>query len=129
MRQRAVPPAATGLKIMIVDDNVDAAAMLALLLRGRGHQTAVRHNAESLWMVPDLASFDVFLLDIGLPGMDGVTLARSLRMDPALAHKRIIAITGGGHTDFGTALQAGFDEYLHKPVHLDVLISLFETPA
>lgn len=128
MKQHATPPAATGLKIMIVDDNVDAAKMLDLLLQARGHRTAVRYNAESLWMVPDLASFDIFLLDIGLPGMDGVTLARSLRNDPDLAHKRIIAITGGGHTDFGTALQAGFDEYLNKPVHMDVLISLFEAP-
>jgi CheY-like chemotaxis protein len=129
MKQRAVPPATTGQHIMIVDDNVDAATMLEMLLQARGHRTAVRHNAESLWMVPDLASFDVFLLDIGLPGMDGVTLARSLRNDPALARKRIIAITGGGYTDFGTALQAGFDEYLHKPVTTDILISLLESPA
>lgn len=71
------------LRILIVDDNVDAAAMLALLLEFHGHQVAIEHDPWLALQRATSQSFDTFLLDIGLPGIDGTELARRLRVMPA----------------------------------------------
>jgi PAS domain S-box-containing protein len=114
------------LRVMVVDDNVDAAAMLALVLEFKGHQVTVEHDPRPALQRATAEAFDVFLLDIGLPGMDGTELARRLRTMPAARKAMMVAITGyGQHFDRKNALKAGFDYYFVKPVEpsklLDVL--------
>ena len=116
---------AGSLRIMVVDDNVDAAAMLALLLESNAHQVTVEHDP---WLALQRATsepFDTFLLDIGLPRMDGKELARRLRATPAGRTSLMVAITGyGRHFDRNNALEAGFDHYFVKPVESSKLLAL-----
>jgi signal transduction histidine kinase/ActR/RegA family two-component response regulator len=122
------PPAASadgfqGLKLMLVDDNEDAAMTLGLLLEAVGHAVMVVHDPlEALARVAD-ERFDVFLLDIGLPGMSGVELARRLRKLPGTEGAALMAITGyGQQSDRHDADEAGFDRYFVKPVDAEELI-------
>jgi signal transduction histidine kinase len=115
-------------RIMIVDDNVDAAQTLALFLQACGHQCSVAHTGEQALASTGQTQPDVFILDIGLPGMDGKQLARSLRADPATANATLLALSGYAQShDRQTALAAGFDHYLVKPVDVDQLLSLLQT--
>ena len=109
-------------RILIVDDNVDAAESLAMLLRLDGHETAtVFSGAEALRAVEELKAELVFL-DIGLPGMDGYEVARRLRMSQSIECPRLIALTGYGQAaDRDRALAAGFAAHLTKPVDLQLL--------
>jgi CheY-like chemotaxis protein len=110
-------PQAGSLRIMVVDDNVDAAAMLALLLEFYGHQVTVEHDPQRALQRAALEPFDTFLLDIGLPGMDGTELARRLRGMPVSRKALMVAITGYGQQfDRKNALKAGFDHYFVKPI-------------
>lgn len=112
--------AARRLRILVVDDNVDAAALLAMLLEAAGHEVAVEHGSHAA--IARAAAFapDVCLLDIGLPDMDGNALARHLRAQPATAGALLIAVTGYGQdSDRQRSLEAGFDHHLVKP--LDIL--------
>jgi PAS domain S-box-containing protein len=104
-------------RILIVDDNVDAADSLALLLQLDGHEThAVYTSSEALQAAPTFKP-DVMLLDIGLPEMDGYEVARQLRLLPGLEQLRLIALTGYGQAeDQARAKAAGFDDHLMKPV-------------
>ena len=117
--------AGRSLSIMIVDDNVDAARSLANLLEAFGHAVLVRNNAfEALEAVAE-ARPDVFILDIGLPGMDGYELARRLRAQADLAGSTLIALTGYGQaSDRDSAMAAGFDHHFVKPVTIDRLIAV-----
>jgi signal transduction histidine kinase/ActR/RegA family two-component response regulator len=113
-------------RVLVVDDNEDAAEMLAEALRWLGHEVAVANDgASALGMV---ASFrpDVALLDIGLPGIDGYELARALRarLSPA---PRLLALSGYGQDrDRVQSREAGFDVHLVKPVDLEVLATLLD---
>jgi len=108
---------AASLRIMVVDDNVDAAAMLAMLLEIDGHQVAVEHHPLPALEHARAAPPHVCLLDIGLPDMDGNELAQRLRSQPETAHSLLVAITGYGQdTDRACAMDAGFDHYLVKPI-------------
>lgn len=113
------------LRILVVDDNVDAAAMLAMLLEASGHHVLVEHDAQkSLELAKDEAP-QVCLLDIGLPEMDGKELARRLRAQPETARAVLIAVTGyGQESDRREMLDAGFDHHLVKPVDTGMLASL-----
>jgi CheY-like chemotaxis protein len=110
-------------RILIVDDNEDAANALAMLLQLEGHEVRTApHGDAALAMleayVPELA-----LLDIGLPGMDGYQLARALRAHPRSRHTRLVALTGYGlENDRRQAMEAGFDQHLIKPVDLELLL-------
>jgi signal transduction histidine kinase len=106
-------------RVLIVDDNTDAANALAMLLEVGGHKTEVAFSArEALERLPSFQP-DVALLDIGLPEMDGYELARRLRANPKLKSMRLVAITGYGQTeDRHKARQAGFDDHLVKPADL-----------
>ncbi|NNG22321.1 hybrid sensor histidine kinase/response regulator [Telluria aromaticivorans] len=110
------------LRIAVVDDNEDAAAMLAMYLESCGHKVAISPSAQhALERLPEFRP-DVCLLDIGLPGMNGFELARSLRADPATAGATLIAITGyAQEQDRQDAISAGFDDLFAKPVDLDFL--------
>ena len=119
------PAAAGGLKIMVVDDNVDAAGMLAMLLEVSGHTVLVEHGPLRALAQAPQARPDVFLLDIGLPDMDGIELARRLRAQPETAHSVLIAVSGyGQEQDRREALAAGFSEHLVKPVDFARLAGL-----
>jgi CheY-like chemotaxis protein len=104
-------------RILIVDDNVDAANMLALYLEACGHEIMVLHQAEHALAVAGAERFDVFLLDIGLPGLDGNQLARRLRNMELARDALLIAITGyGQQADQDRSFAAGFDLFFVKPV-------------
>jgi PAS domain S-box-containing protein len=124
--QAQLPTAiATPLELMVVDDNGDAAESLAALLQAVGHRVRVEADgkaalASALDQVPD-----VFILDIGLPGIDGYELARRLRARADTAQCRLIALSGYGQAqDLEMSAQAGFDIHLVKPVDAQRLLAL-----
>ncbi|MFN2546020.1 MAG: CHASE domain-containing protein [Myxococcales bacterium] len=109
-------------RVLVVDDNVDAALTLAEAVRLDGHDVRVSHDGDAA--LKDAASFapEVVLLDIGLPGMDGYEVVARLRRMPELKRTLMVALTGfGQESDRVRALAAGFDEHLVKPVDLDVV--------
>jgi PAS domain S-box-containing protein len=112
----AAHPAPRALRLLVVEDNPDAAGVLAELLRAEGHDVAVAEDAEAALRRADLAAIDAFILDIGLPGMDGYSLARHLRADPDTAHATLIALTGYGQpSDRAQSHAAGFNRHFVKP--------------
>ena len=111
-------------KILVVDDNRDAAESVAMLLRLRGHEVTVAYEAESALEIAAVASPSVVLLDIGLPETDGYELCRRLRQN-GMAHSRIIAMTGyGQERDRVLSREAGFDAHTVKPVVIEDLVKL-----
>ena len=105
------------LKVLVVDDNVDAAQMLAMLVEASGHQALVEHHPHGALDRAQIERPDVCLLDIGLPDMDGNELARQLRAKPDTARAILIAVTGySQEKDRVAALNAGFDHYFAKPI-------------
>jgi PAS domain S-box-containing protein len=106
-----------GLRVLVVDDNRDAASVLGAYLQTSGHQVEVCYDPYEALGRAHATAFDVCLLDIGLPGMDGHTLARRIRAQRTDARPVLIAVTGYGQShDRSAALAAGFDHYLVKPV-------------
>jgi len=102
---------------MIVDDNVDAGQTLAALLRAMGHRVTVKQDAESALAGIGSQKVDVFILDIGLPAMDGYELAKRLRSDPRTAKAVLLALTGYDQAhDHLQSKEAGFDHYFIKPI-------------
>jgi CheY-like chemotaxis protein len=115
------------LRILVVDDNADAAQMLALYLGASGHHVLIEHSSIRALACARLEKPDVCILDIGLPEMDGNELARRLRMESETAHALLIAITGYGQAqDRRKAIAAGFDAHLVKPVDTSKLAGLLE---
>jgi len=108
------------LRVMVVDDNVDAAQMLAALLEVQGHAVSVEYDGRGALERARRERPDVLLLDIGLPDMDGYELARCLRAQRESAHATLVALTGyGQNQDRKDAEAAGFDHYLVKPADMD----------
>jgi PAS domain S-box-containing protein len=127
---QAQPPAAQGgaLNVLVVDDNVDAAETLGLLLAAHGHEVVVEHEPLRALERARRSAPDVCLLDIGLPGMDGHELARRLRAQPETASSVLVAITGyGQQQDRDAAFAAGFQHHLVKPVDVDALVRLLDS--
>lgn len=124
-RPRAVPlQSRRPLKLLLVDDNEDAAHMLGELLVEGGHEVRVAYGGEPALALVDEFAPDVGLLDIGLPGMSGYELAARLRGKLG-QNLRLVALTGyGQESDRQRALEAGFDAHLVKPVDTEVLDSL-----
>ena len=115
----------TALRVLVVDDNVDAAAMLELYLHTAGHHVLVEHRSVLALERARQSGPQVCLIDIGLPEMDGNELARRLRSDPRTANAMLIAITGyGQESDRNRALAAGFDHHMVKPVDMENLESI-----
>jgi len=105
------------LSLMIVDDNVDAGQTLAALLGAMGHRVTVKQDAESALAGIGSQKVDVFILDIGLPAMDGYELAKRLRSDPRTAKAVLLALTGYDQAhDHLQSKEAGFDHYFIKPI-------------
>jgi CheY-like chemotaxis protein/two-component sensor histidine kinase len=112
-------------RVLVVDDNVDAAQTLAMLLRTCGHACEVAHDAQQALALAAQSCPEVFILDIGLPGMDGRQLARHLREQPATQSAQIVALSGYAQPeDQQAALADGFDHYLVKPVDAQRLLEL-----
>ncbi|MDB5919887.1 MAG: hypothetical protein JWR40_4121 [Massilia sp.] len=121
---------ACALRLLVVDDNDDAAMMLSMLLESSGYEVAAENSARAGLARALAERPDVCLLDIGLPEMDGYELARRLRAAPELAHATLIAITGYGQLeDKQKALAAGFDHHLVKPVDTAELSALLTARA
>jgi signal transduction histidine kinase len=114
-------------RVLLVDDNQDAAELLGEVLRSAGHTVAIAHDgAEALGLLRRFRP-EVAVLDIGLPVMDGYELARRLRAEPELASLRCIAVTGyGQETDRARSRSAGFELHLVKPVDLSALLQALE---
>ena len=109
-------------RVLIVDDNEDAANSLALILELGGHETASVYTAMDALQRAAAFRPEVVLLDIGLPGMDGYEVAQKMRELPGLRDIRLVAVTGYGRSDDRIrARDAGFDDHLTKPVEYAVL--------
>jgi PAS domain S-box-containing protein len=124
------PEAATGRKVLVVDDNRDAAELLAMILGRRGHTVRKAHDGnEGITMA---ASFrpEVILLDIGLPNLNGYEVAKRIRKEEWGRSICLVALTGWGQQeDMERSAEAGFDRHLVKPVDLAVLMDLLGEEA
>jgi two-component system CheB/CheR fusion protein len=117
-----LPEQESSFRMLIVDDNVDAAETMAMLQRLRGHQTRCAYNGHDGLAIAAEFQPEVVLLDIGLPGMDGLEVARRLRAMPDFSGAFLVAMTGYGRDeDRRMTQEAGFDRHLVKPVDLDLL--------
>ena len=114
-------------RVLVVDDNADAAMTLDMLLRSLGHETHVVHDGHAACEAVGQFRPDIVLLDIGMPGLDGYEVARRLRALPGTAGCMLVAVTGWGQeNDRRRAREAGFDRHLVKPVdpeEIEALVS------
>jgi signal transduction histidine kinase len=114
-------------KVLVVDDNVDAARTLHAVLRELGHDAEVAHDAGSALAAARERRPEIVLLDLSMPGMDGVELAQELRQKAGLAGARFVAVTGLGHeSDRRRTREAGFAAHLIKPLSPEDLRKVLE---
>jgi CheY-like chemotaxis protein len=117
-------------RILIADDNQDAAECLSMLLELAGHEVRVAHLGRAALAVAESFRPDVVLLDIGMPDLSGYEVAQGLRQEPWATRILLIALTGWGQDeDRRRALQAGFDHHLTKPVDSDELEAVIANRA
>jgi PAS domain S-box-containing protein len=120
--RHADPELSASCRVLIADDNHDAAVSLSILLQSMGHDTRVVHDGIEALEAAELFRPDVVLLDIGMPRLDGYETARRMASQPWAATMQIVAVTGWGQeTDRQRAKDAGFHRHLVKPVDLDAL--------
>jgi len=114
-------------RVLVVDDNVDTAESLALLLRLKGHEVETAHDGPAAVKMATSFQPNVVLLDIGLPGLDGYQVASRLRRRRRTAKSLLVALTGyGQEEDQRRAREAGFDHHLTKPVDPQAIYDLLE---
>jgi CheY-like chemotaxis protein len=112
-------------RLLIADDNADAADSLAMLLRFQGHEVTVVNNGRQALAAVGTLQPEFALLDIGMPDVNGYELARQLRQLPQAAKLTLIAVTGWGREgDKARAVEAGFDYHFTKPIDPDQLFDL-----
>ena len=117
-------------RVLVVDDNRDAAHSLAVMLRLGGHQVEVAHDGPQALGLAERLRPDVVLLDIGMPGMSGFDVARRLRASPWGRDVMLVAQTGWGQDeDRQRSREAGFDVHLTKPVDHAALMRLMPAPT
>jgi CheY-like chemotaxis protein len=117
-------------RVLIVDDNPDAAAMLAEAIAQAGHEVRTVGDGPSALQLVETYLPDIALLDIGLPVMDGYELAGLLRRIPALARTCLVALTGyAGDDDRQRSLASGFNEHFAKPLPLARVLDFIERLA
>jgi CheY-like chemotaxis protein len=110
-------PSHRSLRVLVIEDNSDAAETLRDLLRLFGHEAEIALSGLAGLAVAGSLQPDVVLCDIGLPGMDGYAVAGSLRSEPATRAARLVALTGyGRESDRQRTQEAGFDLHLVKPL-------------
>ena len=129
----ALSPAAPARRVLVVDDNADAAEGVALVLQFLGVQTHVVNDGAAALAALDSFRPHLVLLDLGMPGLDGYDVARWIRQRDSHAGTRIVALTGWGDSaERARTMEAGFDAHLVKPVDfaaLQALLGRGETPA
>lgn len=126
----ATRPDGAALRVMVVDDNVDAAETLAMLLEQLGHTVSVVLESPRAVAVALAFRPDVVFLDLGMPQLDGFGLARALRAEPALRHVRLAAISGWGtHEDRSRTEAAGIHRHLTKPVLIGDVVAVLDEAA
>jgi signal transduction histidine kinase len=125
-KQIGTEPMQSALKVLIVDDNIDAAQTLAMLLReANGYNVTVCHDGRTALKLVENYEPHAVILDIGLPDIDGYEVARQLRQMKPSASTLLIALTGYGQPqDVELARQAGFDHHLSKPANFKAIIDL-----
>lgn len=110
-------------RILVVDDNVDAAETLSMLLEAFGCDVAIEYESEKVLVRTGHERFDIFVLDIGLPYMDGYELVRRLKAQPKCNDAKFIALTGHGtEEDKNKAMEAGFHYHFVKPIDISTLV-------
>jgi two-component system CheB/CheR fusion protein len=113
------------LRVLLADDNRDAAASLAMLLEIKGHQVQVVHDGLEALRVAIHSAPDVAVLDIGMPGLSGYEVARGIRESPRGGSIRLVALTGWAQEeDRRRSAEAGFHHHLVKPVDPSVLFEI-----
>jgi PAS domain S-box-containing protein len=133
----AIQPATKGplltgrtFRILVVDDNVDTAKGMAILLQVTGHDVVTAHSGSDAIAAARTHRPELILLDIGLPGMDGYQVAEQLRRDPLCKDSVIVAASGyGNEEDFHRSSAAGFDYHLVKPIDFNALSLLLAKAA
>ncbi|WP_413195875.1 ATP-binding protein [Pararobbsia alpina] len=124
---RSRPRHTQGLRILVVDDNSDAAESLAILLGVGGHDAVTAPDGPIALAKCETERFDAVILDIGLPGLDGYEVARRMKLLPSMSGVMLIALTGYGQVeDIRHAKEAGFNHHFVKPVEPDSLFALFD---
>jgi len=122
-----VPSSQRPLKVLVVDDNEDIAKTTSMLLKLKGYDVATVAEGQAAVDAARDTRFDVILMDIGLPILDGYEAARAIRQLPEGNDVRIIAISGWGQDeDRRRSQEAGFDRHLVKPVLPANLFALLE---
>jgi CheY-like chemotaxis protein len=112
----------------VVEDNVDAAEMMALCLNLRGHDVRTAHDGPAALETARAFAPQAVLCDIGLPGMSGYEVAARLREQPDFRRTPLIALTGYGQEEARSrSREAGFDDHLVKPVDPDVIEALLDS--
>jgi len=115
-------------RVLVVDDNHDAADMLSAMLMGWGHDARPAYESETALALAEEFEPEIALLDLGLPGMDGYTLGERLRSRPWACALVLVAVTGRGQEDDRARTRnAGFNDHLVKPVALEGLRSVINT--
>jgi PAS domain S-box-containing protein len=124
-------PTGPRLRVLVVEDNIDAGDSLNLLLRMHGHEVLVARTGPTALEVAPAFQSNVVLLDIGLPGMDGYQVAQRLREKPEFNNVLLCALTGWtpSDADRDRPQQAGFDHHFVKPVDVKKLLEMFKTAA
>lgn len=118
---------ASARRVLLVEDDRDAMAAMAELLRLMGHEVVTARNRDEALAAVGKRAIDLVLLDIGLPGRDGYEIATELRNRPGSRRLPLVALTGyGREADRARALAAGFDAHISKPVDPDVLATTIE---
>lgn len=114
-------------KVLIVDDNVDAALTLSMCLSAYGHETAVAYGGVQGIELAQAFKPEIIFLDLGMPKMDGYQVAAALRQMPNLSHVFIAALTGWNDRETREkVVTAGFDRHLTKPTKVEVVLELLE---
>jgi CheY-like chemotaxis protein len=127
-QRRARAAAPSGLRVLVTDDVPDSADSMGMLLRLWGHEARVAYGGEEALEAAASERPDVVLLDIDLPDVPGLEVARRLRADPRTRDIRLVALTGfGQREDRRRTREAGFDEHLVKPVDPKELKKLLES--
>jgi PAS domain S-box-containing protein len=127
VEEMPVPAAGAALRILVVDDNKDAADSCAILLRLSGHQVQVAYAGQPALRLAETFRPEVYLLDIGLPDLSGYEIAERIRAKPWGRRSTLVAITGWGQEEVRRrAIAAGFDHHLTKPVAAEAVEALLQ---
>jgi len=126
----AIAGQGAGIRVLVVDDNVDAALTLSMILEASGHATRVAHDGAAALQAASAFLPQIAFLDIGMPGMDGYQTASAMRRTPGLEDITLVALTGWGtENDRMRSSDAGFDHHLTKPAQLAAVQELLSNLA